>query len=270
MEKVQVKSVNYHAGATKDDVKVIALPYGGGNKYSFRAFEKALPIGYQWCTVELPGRGDKIRQPLLSDVHEMVEAIYQEVLELTQQSTYLMYGHSMGTLIGYELVKRMAKEKKKLPSLLFFTGRGAPSVEREKKISGLDKVLFWEEIGTIGGMPADILKHRDLLEIFEPILRQDFKALENYRYTPLEQPLTVPLFICTGDKEDIKPESIGAWQYETSFPIVHTVLPGDHFFIFDHPQQIVQAMVSAHKTAIAPSQVIANEELSSAKLLIEL
>lgn len=270
MEKVYVKSVNYHSEATKDVVKVIALPYGGGNKYSFRAFEKVLPAEYQWCPVELPGRGDKIRQPLLSDVHEMVAAIYPEVLQLTQQGTYFIYGHSMGTLLGYELVKRMAKEKRKLPSILFFTGRGAPSVEREKKISGLDTDLFWKEIGNIGGMPAEILKHQELLEIFEPILRQDFKALENYRYAPLEQLLAVPLFVYTGDKEDIKPASIRAWQDVTSFPISHTVLPGDHFFIFDHPQQIVKAMIDAYKAISLLQPAISHEETFSTKVLVEL
>ena len=227
--------------------KIIAFHYGGGNKYSFRPLERLLPEGYQWTTVELPGRGNRIREELLDDVNEMVENIYGEVVNQVQNSEYIVYGHSMGTLIGFELVRKLAANKQILPRLLFFTGRGAPSIEKEKKISGYEKERFWQEIREIGGLPEEIFEQKDLMDFFEPILRKDFQSLEDYRYVPLAAPLAIPIFVRVGAQEDIKDENIEAWQKETVLPLNVSKLPGNHFFIFNHPQVIVNQMIEAHK-----------------------
>ncbi|MGB0523515.1 MAG: thioesterase II family protein [Flammeovirgaceae bacterium] len=229
---------------------ILAFHFGGGSKYSFRALEKLLPKAYHWKTVELPGRGDKIGEPLLDDVHEMVEAIYDEVVEIAQKGEYIMYGHSMGTLIGFELMRKMVASNAPLPLFLFFTGRGAPAVEREKKLSSLKKDIFWKEIQAIGGLPAEVFEHEDLMDFFEPILRSDFKALEDYQYRPLKEPFRIPIYIRVGTEEELTPEKIQAWQDESVFPLNQRKMKGNHFFIFDDPQGVLDVLIEAHHAVL--------------------
>ncbi|OQP68646.1 hypothetical protein [Niastella populi] len=53
------------------------------------------------------------------------------------------------------------------------------------------------------------------------------------------------LFCFTGDEEDISDEEINAWQQETMKEVEMKKLPGKHFFIFDHPEEIMQVINSS-------------------------
>ena len=88
-------------------------------------------------------------------------------------------------------------------------------------------------------MPDEVLQNEDWLNYFEPILRADFKASENYIYkhsTPLQMPMTV----ITGSEEDMEITDIHDWQKETEYVVDFRQMPGDHFFIFKYPQAIVE------------------------------
>ncbi|MBQ0740931.1 hypothetical protein J9332_42320, partial [Aquimarina celericrescens] len=75
----------------------------------------------------------------------------------------------------------MIHKKMKLPKSLFFTGRGAPGFERSsKKRSILPKDQFWKEVNEIGGLPSEFFDHEDLLDLYYPIMKSDFKAVEDY------------------------------------------------------------------------------------------
>lgn len=135
----------------------------------------------------------------------------------------------------------------------FFTGREVPAVEKEKKISHYDKTAFWQEIMGMRGLPKEVLENEELIDFFEPIIRADFQAVEDYEYRPMKKPFQIPICIRAGNKEDIPYENLTAWQMETLFPIDVQVLPGDHFFIFDHPRRIADQIVKVHLTTIAKS-----------------
>jgi len=54
----------------------------------------------------------------------MVEDIFSQIMSQIQEGNYIVYGHSMGTLLTYELTKRIIKNKLKRPMCLFFIIRG--------------------------------------------------------------------------------------------------------------------------------------------------
>ena len=230
--------------------RIIALPFAGGNKYSYRTFEELIPNTYKWETIELPGRGSRIKEAPLTTINEQADDVFRQLKDNIEDSEYIIYGHSMGTLMGYELTKRLIQGGYKLPVCLFFTGRGAPSVEREKKISRYDKDAFWQELREMGGLPKDLLTHEELMDFFEPIIRADLRAVEDYQYQSMEKPFPIPIFVRTGDREPISEEKAQAWQAESSIPIQRRTMPGNHFFIFDHAPYIVKQLVEAHRSVL--------------------
>ncbi|WP_062059828.1 thioesterase II family protein [Aquimarina longa] len=237
-------------------MKIIAIPFAGGNKYSFKEISKCLPKDFEWITVELPGRGARFKEKLLDEVSIMVEDIFNQVQQHIKNEPYLIYGHSMGTLLGYELIKTLIRKDMHLPVCLFFTGRGAPSVITKKKISTFSKKLFWEEVNEMGGLPKEILEHKDLLELYYPILKADFCAIENYVYDDMNEPFPIPIFVCMGKEEigegkgKVSLERIKKWNEETLFPQTIQFLDGDHFFILKHPKAIAQKISNACESVV--------------------
>ncbi|WP_440880417.1 thioesterase II family protein [Tenacibaculum sp. C7A-26P2] len=237
-------------------MKIIALPFAGGNKYSFKKLEKFLPNSVAWITLELPGRGGRFDQPILEDINLMVSDLFEQIKLYVSEDEYMIYGHSMGTVLGYELTKLLVKLKYKLPQCLFFTGRGAPGVHEMDRRSILPKNKFWVRVKNMGGLPKEILEHEELLELFYPILKADFKALENYQFIPMHTPLPMPIFINIGADEvgdtidKISMEAIEAWKKETLFPQKTEFIPGDHFFILTYPEHVVTKIVNAFHTAV--------------------
>ena len=223
--------------------KIIALPFAGGNKYSFNSIEKHIPKSLNWITLELPGRGNRFKENLLVNVDELVDDLLTQITPLIEDCNYVIYGHSMGTLLGYELVKKIIQSGLKEPMCLFFTGRGAPGFSRftEKK-SILPEDAFWQEVEKIGGLPEEILECKELLELYYPIMKSDFQAIEDYNFLPMDKPFTFPIHICMGKEEIGEGEEktsltdMKAWKDETSSPCTFELLDGDHFFILKHSE----------------------------------
>ena len=134
-------------------MKIIAIPFAGGNRYSFKKLEKYVSSPIQWVTIELPGRGARFNEPILEDITTMVKDLFEQIKPHIEQETYMIYGHSMGTLLGYELTKMLIQKQCKLPECLFFSGRGAPKTAKFKGKSSLPKEEFWKEVEEMGGLP---------------------------------------------------------------------------------------------------------------------
>ncbi|MFH6945817.1 thioesterase II family protein [Flavobacterium sp. FlaQc-50] len=227
--------------------KIIALPFAGGNKYSFSSIEKHIPKSLNWVTLELPGRGGRFKENLLVDVDELVDDLIKQIIPLIEDCSYVIYGHSMGTLLGYELAKKIILLGLKQPTCLFFTGRGAPGFNRfTNKKSLLQEEEFWQEVEKIGGLPKEILECKELLELYYPIMKSDFQAIEDYNFKVMEEPFTFPIHICMGKEEIGEGEEkttltdMKAWKDETSSPCTFELLEGDHFFILKHPEVMAQ------------------------------
>ena len=244
-------------------MKIIALPFAGGNIYSFKELEKYVPNTIEWVTLELPGRGSRFGQPILENIDSMVNDLFSQLKPHLNEEPYMIYGHSLGTLLGYELTKMLVKFKCQLPECLYFTGRGAPGTQKIEKKSELPKDKFWKQVEEMGGLPSEILEHEELLELQYPILKADFKALEEYNYEPMDTPFSIPIFICMGEDEIGEGKnktllaSVRAWSKETKFLQKVECIPGNHFFILAHPKEVTSRIVNAFQKLVkSPTLII--------------
>ena len=179
-----------------------------------------------------------MKEPLLREMEAMVEDLCGQITARVQGS-YAIYGHSMGALLAYLLTKRLLRSGRRPPLHLFLTGCRAPSVLREHKRHLLPRDEFLAELKTLGGSPDEILADPVMMDLFEPIIRADFQAIENYRYQPSE-PLALPITVITGKQECISREDAEAWRIETTGKVRLLTLPGKHFFIYDHEQLLMR------------------------------
>jgi surfactin synthase thioesterase subunit len=222
-------------------IHLFCLPFAGGNKYSYRDYETKLPSFLKLVPLEYPGRGGRGHEPLLFSMEAVVEDAYNQLVKhIADKKEYALYGHSMGGLAAFLLARKLRLAgNQKLPLHLFITGTSGPSSgsRQGNKRHQLGKKEFIDDIKNLDGLPEEVLENEELLDYFEPILRADFTATENYTYCEAE-PLDIPFTVITGTDEPINEEDILLWQKESLTKVDFRHLPGKHFFIFKHPVEI--------------------------------
>jgi surfactin synthase thioesterase subunit len=219
---------------------IFCLPFAGGNKYSYRSFQEYKYPNFELIFLEYPGRGGRSGEPLLNNIDLLVEDIYNQIKKYSSGSNYVIYGHSLGGLLAYLLSKKIQSEKINPPKHLFVSGTSGPSSPSrgQKKWYTLQKDDFFKEVINLNGCPAEVLNNSEMLEYLEPILRADFEMSETYKYCD-NGPIDTSITVITGTHEDLKEEDIRLWERETTNSIEFFKLPGDHFFIFNHPKTIL-------------------------------
>jgi surfactin synthase thioesterase subunit len=211
-------------------VKLICLAHAGGGAASFRDWWRELP-GVEVLPVQLPGRETRFQEAPLSSVSEIVEQLAAAAGDVLEEP-FAVFGHSMGALIGYELVRKLRAERGMHPTGLFVAGARAPHLpRREQPRHELADAEFIEELRALKGTPAAVLDSAELMELMLPILRADFAAIETHvhsRGEPLDCPITA--FGGLGDV-DVVASDLAAWAELTRAEFQCTMFEGDHFFV---------------------------------------
>ena len=224
-------------------IDLICFPYAGGNKNSYMTYLKNNNFKLNLITLEYPGRGARISEGLKQDMNSIVYDAYNQLMKLDIDRPYAIYGHSMGALVGYLVIKEILENNNNPPVHLFFSGRQAPSIENNEDISNLSSEQLRSKLKEFGGSHDSILQDQDLMNFYEPIIRADFKALSSYEYK-ISKPLNIPITLMYGDKDNISHNEIGDWQKETFFNIETIQFEGNHFFIFNKPYEIMETIGS--------------------------
>ena len=218
-------------------VRLFCLPFAGGSYYSYFPLEKHMDSRVRLTPIDLPGHGRRMREPLLGDLNDMCADLYDQIRDQLN-TPYALLGHSMGATLGYLLAQKIMDRGAPRPVHLFASGRQGPPVpSRQQDIHLLPEPDFIAHLQLYGGIQDAVLRDRELLDLFEPILRADFKALGNYTYRE-EPPLAVPITVFLGTSDTTTHEEALTWQAVTRTPMRMHRFPGHHFFIFDHLQDI--------------------------------
>ncbi|MET4142845.1 thioesterase domain-containing protein [Pedobacter sp. UYP1] len=234
---------------------LFCFPFAGGNKYSYRDFEEFIFPGVNMITMEYPGRGLRTKEEFMTNIDDLIDDLYIDIIKNIGKNEYAFYGHSMGGIMAFFLCKKLIAGNHKPPKHLFITGTTGPTSNsrREKQRHLMSKEAFIQEIRDLDGCPEEVLNNDELLDYFEPILRADFRISETFMYTTTEL-LEIPVTVITGTDEDLKMEDIKLWQKETTHNIDFQQMPGKHFFILDYPAEIMEIVTNKiYRNNIVPS-----------------
>ncbi len=238
-------------------MRVIFLHHAGGDKYSWRRYQEALSPQIEQIYLELPGRGDRFSEPLLNTTEAMINDLYQQILPHIQ-SPYILVGKSMGALHTYLLLHRIAASAKPLPLHVFLGSRKCPaSYSSHVRIAQRDSEGFWEGVKGYGGCPPALLQHKELMELYEPILRADFQALETFAFES-KPVLPVAATIMVGKDDQIKLSETDSWQNHFSGEVTFQEMLGGHFFMHEQAFTIGKMIEEQFANAAFREQPVAN------------
>ncbi|MFZ1007488.1 MAG: alpha/beta fold hydrolase [Candidatus Sulfotelmatobacter sp.] len=212
-------------------LRVFCFPYAGGNANIFRDWQRHFPPDIDLCLVHLPGRGKRSGGQPFTRLEPLVQTIADLIMR-EPQFPYILFGHSVGALISFELARELRRRRFTLPRRLFLSGRRAPTTSSEKDpVFNLADDAFIAEVKRLNGTPKEVLEHPETRRLFLPVLRADFEIDDTYEYYS-EERLSCPITVYGGLQDrDISLESLRAWEEQTSADCKLTMFPGDHFFL---------------------------------------
>ncbi|UPJ46492.1 thioesterase [Bradyrhizobium sp. 200] len=225
-------------------MRLLCLPYSGGSAMFYARWRRLLPSWIDVRSVEWPGRGARMDEPLATDPGELASQLAAEI-HARLDGRYALFGHSLGALIAFEVAHSLLDRGAPAPAILFASGAEAPAVRDGSKwrLPLSDDALL-EELRNLQGTPDEALSNTELMRSALPVLRADFLMCGAYTYRP-RRPLPCPVHVFGGVDDETSRESLQAWRRETSAELSLDMLPGHHFFIHTQQAELLDLIGSA-------------------------
>lgn len=213
-------------------VKLLCLHHAGGNPGSFRPWVDELPASVELLAIRMAGRDARLRERPATRVQEIVGPLARAIEPLIDGHELVIFGHSLGALLGFELARELRRQQLPLPKALILSGRNAPGTGRPLALHQLgDRELVAEVQRIYGGIPQQILDEPELLALTLPLLRADLTVNETYEPSE-EPPLPCQLHAFGGlDDPHVSLAGLQGWAPHTSASFVCERAPGDHFYL---------------------------------------
>jgi medium-chain acyl-[acyl-carrier-protein] hydrolase len=241
-------------GDRRARVRLFCLPSAGGGGSVYMPWARQLPT-VDVCAVQLPGRENRLREPAYTRFAEMMDATFQ-VLRPHLDMPFALFGHSMGALIAFELARRLRAEGAPVPAHLFVSGHRAPQLPNPRPpLAHLPDAAFLAELRTrYDGVPAEVLRHPDLMALLLPCLRADLALVEDYR-CDVAEPLACPISVYGGEDDPVANEAeLAAWRAQTRGEFTLTRFAGTHFFIRSAREELLAAL--SRELALVPETMV--------------
>lgn len=182
----------------------------------------------------------------------------EEVVSLAGKDDEIwFFGHCMGASVAYETAVLLAQEYDIRIRALFFWAFIAPDVPILDGISHWDDEAFANEIYSHGTFPEEFFVNPSILKLFLPKIRADHKLIEEYCDTEHRQ-LDCPIVGFFGEEDTIvKPEETAGWANYTSAEYRSILLPGDHYYYYDHQPELIErirTMIRTPESAETPGE----------------
>jgi len=243
----------FHCGRTLNQIKLkmFCFPYAGGTASVFSKWADLLPLTVQLISVELPGRGPRLKEPPYLKMSSLVDDLAGEIRPLLDKP-FVFFGHSMGAIIAFELARLLRLRRGREPEALFVSGRRAPQIPNNEPVTyDLPTGEFIEELSKLDGTPREVLEHKELMEMMIPLLRADFQLIQTYNFAH-DAPLRYPVTAYGGIQDQyITRDMILPWREQTSSRFALHMLPGDHFFIRSSQTQLLRILAHELREIIA-------------------
>lgn len=212
--------------------RLYCFPYAGGGAMAFRSWSMLFSDDIEVCAIQLPGRENRINESSMTDIYEISRRIAYEIIEnQVRDKPFAFLGHSMGSLVSFEVVRYLRMRGYQLPGHIFLSSMNAPeNTEINRYIHRLPDDEFIELINSLNGTPKEFFNDSRIQELFLPILRSDFKAVELYKYNS-EEPFSVPITVLGGEDDKlISIQGLKRWRRETNSTFSLKLFQGDHFY----------------------------------------
>ena len=222
--------VKRSAGSATPWARLFCFPHAGGGASSFNGWRKLLPAGVELAAIQLPGCEIREGEAPCRRLDALIPALLSHVASLTDLP-FLFYGHSLGAIIAFDLLREMRRRQIPLGCALIVSGRRAPQLPLSHEAYGLaPEGTFANYLRLMGATPEAVLQRPHWRDRLFPTIRADLNMSDLYEYAQ-ESPLDCPIHCFPGrDDPLVSAAEWHGWEAQTAAGFALTELPGGHFF----------------------------------------
>ena len=213
------------------DLQLFILPYAGGSIASFRRLTDLIDKKIDVIPVEYPGRGIRAKEPLCESLSDLLgDAISYCKKRRIESIPYAVFGYSMGTLLGYEMLVR--RELSGELKHFFVAAEVAPqtrALELRQEKNPSDEIVL-QRAKELGGLNEKLLKNKRFADIYLKPMISDYKHFFEYRFKDDFKKIecNATFFYC---EKDTAIYDVQKWEQLISGEFEYYEMGDDHFFI---------------------------------------
>jgi surfactin synthase thioesterase subunit len=222
-------------------LRLVCLPHAGGTAASYAGWRRRLPATVELIAVQYPGRQDRLSEAPIEDMSELAHHVVAALRPLLDVPVAL-FGHSLGSALGYEVASRLERELGFRAAHLFASARPAPHRAAGEPQSMLGDEELISAMRRLGGTHASVYDHPQLMPFVLPALRADLTLIGRYRPHRVI-PLSTPITAFGGDSDSSCPvAALSTWREATTGGARVRVFSGGHHYIRECEGDVVAAI----------------------------
>ncbi len=215
--------------------RIFCLPHAGGVASQFRKWAEAIPTDTELIAIQYPGREERVNKPCLQDMPSLIDALSKSLCAQPHllQMPYILFGHSMGAAVAYELCARLQSNNQRLPCHLVLSASEGPGHINVTSLHRASDHALLEEIVRLNADLAYLTQMPELTELILPSLRGDYRLIETYGTTSPEiHRIQPPVTIMVGEHDhELNEDDAQAWSQITDRHMGFVRYPGGHFYL---------------------------------------
>ncbi|MFF2190820.1 thioesterase II family protein [Streptomyces sp. NPDC058155] len=223
----------------RDGTALLCLPFAGAGPSFFHPWRALAGDRWRVVPVELPGRERRILEtPYRNVVEAAKNSVDDIVADLGEGARTVLFGHSLGAVLGYELVHLLSTRDVHVERLVV-SGSPGPWTQRERRATGLPDEEFLARVEEFAGFRHEALDHPEMRELILPVLQADCEMHENY-VPSTDELVSVPICSLRGGSDGlVTAEEAQQWRDATTSEFSYVEFPGDHMYLVDLGREVL-------------------------------
>ncbi|MER5811441.1 alpha/beta fold hydrolase [Streptomyces sp. NPDC002033] len=216
-----------------DRTTLLCVPFAGAGPSFFHPWRELAAGRWRVASVELPGRERRIMEEPYRDVYEAAKGSVDDIVaDLGEGARTILFGHSLGAVLAYELVHLLTARGVHVERLVV-SGSPGPWTQRERRAAGLPDEEFLARVEEFAGFRHEALDHPEMRELILPVLQADCEMHESY-VPSTDVPVSVPVCSLRGSVDGlVTAEEARQWRAATTAGFTYAEFPGDHMYLVD-------------------------------------
>jgi surfactin synthase thioesterase subunit len=232
-----------------DVTPLVCLPFAGGGASFFYPWNGKAGKEIEIVAIQLPGREWRVDEEPYLDVNTAVDDLFPELAAELPGGPLMLFGHSLGALLAYELAHRFSAAPGFEVTRLIVSGSPGPWTRRTRRATGLPDDDFLVRVSEFAQYEAEVMQNPEVRKLVLPTLRADVKMHEEYVPTRNE-PLAAPITSLRGrDDQLVLADQAAEWAKATSRGFELTELPGSHMYVTEGADDILRVARDAARPA---------------------